>query len=375
MTTRVEALQQKKTRQKKTIALSLFGAGSALAFFLLLGYTLGRGVSLRFDLSIVPDLWLIYFLVFTAVFIFSSVGLAIAVAPRTSLSEQLKVYERAMKRNQGVAETETEAGTLREKVSNLLTSWLSRKGLTTDFQLILEQAGLPFKVSEFVVLHLGFTLIASSLVYFLFGDWLVAAVVAGAGAMVPAILVNYLKKKRADTFHAQLPDTLSLIAGGLKAGYSFLQTIEMVAGETKPPMSAELKKVLTEARLGLPLEDALDHMVERVESINFTWTVFAIKIQRETGGNLAEFLEVIAQTIRERDYLARQIKVLTAEGRLSAIILFVLPFVLAGLIYLVNRDYLAVLFNTTAGLTMVGGALVLMAAGGWWLKKIVAIEV
>jgi tight adherence protein B len=376
MATRVEALQHRREKQKKTVALGLLAAGTILGLFMTIGYLVGGGFRPNITLAIMPDLWLIYLLVFTAVLILSSVGLAVVLAPRTSLSEQLQAYENAMRRSQGLAESKVvEAGTLREKISNALTDWLGRKGLAPEFQLILEQAGLPLKVSEFVVLHLGFTLLLSFLTYPLFGDWLIVAVLAGGGAMVPAVLVNYLKKKRAEAFHNALPDTLSLIAGGLKAGYSFLQTIEMVSQETKPPMSTELNKVLTEARLGLPLEDALDNMAGRVQSTNFSWTVFAIKIQRETGGNLAEFLEVIAQTIRERDYLARQIKVMTAEGRLSAIILFLLPFVLAGLIYLVNRNYLAVLFSTTIGWVMVGVALVLIVMGGWWLKRIITIEV
>lgn len=376
MATRVEALQHRREKQKKAVALSLLAAGTLLALFMTVGYMVGGGFRLNIALAVVPDLWLIYLLVFTSVLILSSVGLAVVLAPRTSLSEQLQIYENAMRRSQGMTENKAvEAGTYREKISNALTAWLSRKGLAPDLQLLLEQAGLPLKVSEFVVLHLGFTLLLSFLTYPLFGDWLIVAALAGGGAMLPAALVSYLKKKRAEAFHEGLPDALSLIAGGLKAGYSFLQTIEMVAQETKPPMSTELNKVLTEARLGLPLEDALDNMAGRVDSINFSWTVFAIKIQRETGGNLAEFLEVIAQTIRERDYLARQIKVLTAEGRLSAIILFLLPFVLAGLIYLVNRNYLTVLISTTIGWVMIGVSLVLMIMGGWWLKRIINIEV
>src|SRR5690606_30724328 len=140
-------------------------------------------------------------------------------------------------------------------------------------------------------------------------------------AFVPIAVVNLLARRRRATFMAQLPDTLQLLSGTLRAGYSLMQGVEAVSQEADDPMGLELRRVVTEARLGRPLEDALDGTAERMGSPDFGWAVMAIRIQREVGGNLSELLLTVAETMIARERLRRDIRALTAEGRVSAIVL------------------------------------------------------
>ncbi len=198
---------------------------------------------------------------------------------------------------------------------------------------------------------------------------------AVVGAAIPLIVLFMLIERRRKHFHEQLPDTLGLIAGSLRSGYSFLQAISVAVEETLPPTSTEFKRVLAENRLGRPLQESLENMAKRMQETDFDWTVMAINIQREVGGNLAEVLEIIADTVRERDRVRRQIRILTAEGRISVTILMVLPFFEAFLLYLMNPSYMSLLTTTRAGLVMLTIGLISMTLGYLWLRKIVYVEV
>ncbi len=297
--------------------------------------------------------------------------------PQTSLLEQqLKPFEEAWQRSRGKEEQKKEQiKFILSRIPRIIAPLTAKRGSLKELQLLLDQAGLPLRASEFMFFHFLTVLILGSLGYTLSKSIIVMFLMVSIAAIVPILIIQYLKTKREGLFHEQLPDTLSLIAGALKAGYSFLQAVDMVVQETKPPMSTEFKRALTEARLGLPLEEALNNMAERVQSINFEWTIMAVKIQREVGGNLAEVLEILANTMRERDRVARQIRVLTAEGRLSAAILTSLPFITSLILYIINPSYVTSLFTNTMGIVMVIAALILMTIGGLWLKKMVSIEV
>ncbi|RJQ52325.1 MAG: type II secretion system protein F [Actinobacteria bacterium] len=249
------------------------------------------------------------------------------------------------------------------------------RGVLDEIQTRLDRAGLPLRAGELIFFHFAAVVGAGLLAGLLTQNVVVVILAVFVGAAAPLVAIEIAHRRRQRRFHEQLPDTLTLIAGALKAGYSFLQAVDMVVTETPAPMSEEFKRVLAEAQLGLPVEKALDHMAERVDSTNFHWTVMAVKIQREVGGNLAEVLETLAGTVRERDALGRQIRTLTAEGRLSAIILYVLPVVVGTLLYVMNPRYLSVMFTNAAGISMLVVAAVMLVAGGVWLKKVVTIEV
>ena len=243
----------------------------------------------------------------------------------------------------------------------------------------MEQAGLPLRPLEFIFFHFVFTvvtaIIGGSIARNPASILVTAGIAAAIGAMVPFLILSMLINKRSARFHEQLPDTLNFISGSMRSGYGLLQAMQAAAKESLPPMSTEIKRTLAEARLGLPLEEALQKMAERVNEDNFNWTVMAVNIQREVGGNLAEVLEIVADTIRERDKVKKQIKILTAEGRLSAVILSILPVVIAILFFIINPSYMLLLVTTGFGLALVASGLVLFTIGVLWLRKIVSIEV
>jgi tight adherence protein B len=169
---------------------------------------------------------------------------------------------------------------------------------------------------------------------------------------------------------------LQLIVGSLRSGFSLAQAIDAVVQDSTPsPLTVEFGRAIAEVRLGADLDSALERVAERVGNDDLAWAVMAVRIQRETGGNLAEVLETTVETLRERDRLRRHVQALSAEGRLSAYILIGLPFALAGWLLVVRRDYLSVLWTTSAGLTMLIGAAVLMALGIVWMLRWMKVEV
>ena len=176
-------------------------------------------------------------------------------------------------------------------------------------------------------------------------------------------------------FLAQLPDTLQLIAGSLSAGYSMPQAIDTVVREADQPIAAEFNRALVEARLGVPIEDALDRVAERMHSRDFGWVVMAVRIQREVGGNLAKLLTTVAATLRERERLRRQVKVLSAEGRLSAWILGLLPPVFSVYLLLTQPTYLKPLVTEPLGILLLSLGLTLLAVGVLWMRKAIKVEV
>ncbi|MET0894332.1 MAG: type II secretion system F family protein, partial [Acidimicrobiia bacterium] len=158
-------------------------------------------------------------------------------------------------------------------------------------------------------------------------------------------------------------------------GFSFAQGLESVANEASEPTRRELQRVFTESRLGRPVEDALEDSANRMSSIDMMWAVMAIRIQREVGGNLAELLDTVADTMTQRERIRLEIKSLTAEGRFSGFVLGIFPIAFAGVLYLIQPQYIGTLFESTSGLIACGVALVMMFFGFLWLRKILQIEV
>jgi tight adherence protein B len=161
----------------------------------------------------------------------------------------------------------------------------------------------------------------------------------------------------------------------LRAGHSFLQALDTVAREIAQPAATEFQRVVAEIRLGRSAEDALQALAERVGSADFKWAVLAVNIQREVGGNLAEILDNVSDTLRERAMMRRQVRVLTSEGRLSAWVLTLLPIGIALYLFAMSPEYIGLLFSTTIGYVMLGGAVILLVAGVLWMRKIVNIDV
>ncbi|MCU0265857.1 MAG: type II secretion system F family protein [Actinomycetia bacterium] len=240
----------------------------------------------------------------------------------------------------------------------------------------LEKAAVPLRPAEWAVIHLLIAIGAALLLLLLSGGALLPALIGlAAGVLLPFAYLRRRSENRRKAFNAQLPDTLQLMAGSLQAGYSMPQAVDTVVREGSQPIAAEFNRALVETRLGVPLEDALDGVAERMDSVDFGWVVMAIRIQREVGGNLAEVLSNVAATLRERERLRRQVRALSAEGRLSAWILGLLPVFFALYLLLVRRSYVEPLYTTTLGWLMIGGTLLLMLVGVVWLRRVVKVEV
>jgi tight adherence protein B len=253
---------------------------------------------------------------------------------------------------------------------------LVRRGnLEETFLDRLESAGLNMRVAEFVLISLGSAFIPPLLALIITRNLLVAALVVLIGTVAPFVYLSVMASRRHAKFDEQLPATLQLIAGALQAGHSLQQAVDTVVHEAGDPIASEFQRVLTEARLGRPLEEAFEAMAKRTGSVDFEWTVMAIRLQRQVGGNLAEVLSTVSQTIRDRYSLKRQIRALSAEGRLSSLILSILPVLLFAALMVFNPLFLRPLYTTGRGIVMMVAAFILMVLGVFWLKKITDIKV
>lgn len=249
-----------------------------------------------------------------------------------------------------------------------------QRGFLVKVEQMLERADLPLRPAEalfFYVAVVGASVLLSLVV--IGNVWFSIAAVIIAFAL-PGFAVDFLAKRRKKKFVAVLPDMLQLLSGTLRAGYSIGQGIEAVSQEVSEPMGKELRRVVTEARLGRHMEEALEAVAIRMNSEDFGWAVMAIRIQREVGGNLAELLMTVADTMTQRERLRRDVAALTAEGRISAIVLGLLPPGLGVVMMTMNPDYISRLFDGE-GLFLLGGAIVAMLIGFAWMKKCITIEI
>jgi tight adherence protein B len=237
----------------------------------------------------------------------------------------------------------------------------------------LERAGMSTTLPNFV-LSVGLWTVVAAVAGTLLADlWLGLAMLA----FVPfgaRLLVKVKIGRRQAAFADQLDDSLQLMASSLRAGHSLLRAVDAVSHDAASPTAEEFARIVNETRVGRDLSDSLDEVAERMASDDFTWIAQAIAIHREVGGNLAEVLDAVGHTIRERNAIRRQVKALSAEGKLSAIVLGALPFAILGFVAMTNPRYLHKFTESAAGYGMLGVAVVMMLMGMFWLKKTVAIR-
>jgi tight adherence protein B len=250
-----------------------------------------------------------------------------------------------------------------------------------NMALLLSRADIKMTVGEFMLLRVGVATLAVLLGFVLgrgFTEPLMGILVGlGLGVigwMAPHWYVSTVATRRAKKFNDQLGDTISLMANSLRAGYSLLQTMELASRETPEPMCTEFRRVVREVGLGISPQDAMQHMLERVPSEDLDLLVTAINIQHEVGGNLAQILDVMGETIRERVRIKGEIQVLTSQGRISGYIITALPVGVAALLFFMNPDYIGQLF-VWPWICMPIMAVILMGIGFFAMRKIVEIEV
>ncbi len=251
---------------------------------------------------------------------------------------------------------------------------VKKRGMLSGVNASLEQANIPMTPGEAILAMFGLAAVGGVFLA-IFSSPLTGLIVFGVLLLFFFFMIRYAGRREKTRFEKQLPDTLTLLSTSLRAGYSLLQAIEAVASEAPEPTSREFSRAVTEARLGRTVADSLQGIAERTQSQDFEWATMAIEIQREVGGNLAEVLQTVADTMLARNRLKGEISALTAEGRISGFVLGSLPFALFGFLWFTNRDYLLPLIESPTGRIAIVAGVLLMAGGIFWMKKIVDIEI
>ncbi|MDQ0117350.1 tight adherence protein B [Pseudarthrobacter defluvii] len=234
----------------------------------------------------------------------------------------------------------------------------------------LERAGLKTQPADFLLM-MGAGALAGSVFGFLLGGLFFAIILF---AVVPAGMLAYLSvltSRRKSKFDEQLPDTLQMLTGSMRAGHSLLRAIDASARESDAPMSEELSRIVNETRIGRDLGESMTEVSTRTGSEDFGWISQAIEIHREVGGDLAEVLDHVGETIRDRNQIRRQVKALSAEGKMSAAVLMGLPVVLFFALILINGQYAKTFTSTVPGFLMLGAAAAMLTAGGFWLSRLI----
>ncbi len=320
-------------------------------------------------------------LVLPIVAFLAAVGLVLAVynmfgAERDTLQERLSGYGQETGVSFG---TSTNAGTIlkQRELSGipLFQSILSGSSYAEKWAVDLVAAGIPLRVGEYLLLRWLVAIGAGAVIVLAGLTWLIAIPVAILGFYVPKMYVVWRQQQRVNKFNDQLVDALTMMANALRSGSSFLQAIDLVARELPAPVSEEFGQVVAEVSVGAGLDEALGNLTKRIKSYDLYLVVTAMIIQRQTGGNLSEVLENIAYTIRERLRLLRQVQVLTAQQRLSAIIVGLLPLFLLLVLSLITPSYHRPFLEATLGRLMLGVAFAFQVLGFVVMNRLAKIDV
>jgi len=271
----------------------------------------------------------------------------------------------------------------KQDTSSALTEWVNERVERTEWgggiSRTLAQANVKLRPGEYVALIVIAVIGTAFVAWFFGGRDIISAIIGGVvGFFLPRMYVNRQKEKRLQAFNDQLPDMLSLMVNGLRAGFSTAQAMEAISRELPAPLSEEFRRVVQEMQLGIPMEQALANVLRRIPSEDLDLIITAINVQREVGGNLAEILDTIAYTIRERIRIKGEIRVLTAQVMYSGRFLALLPFILSGIIWFGNREYMMSVFQPgtmMCGFAIFGSAVILVGIGYFIMMRIADIEV
>ncbi len=303
------------------------------------------------------------------------IGVVISAREERSLVEERLGRYIEDEKDKKAAQSGDRSGPLTDWLNTTATQFSWGEKIARD----LARADMKFKVGEYLALIVIVASTAAIIVYMVGGRSPLTAVGAGVVAsFIPGIYVKMQQGKRLQRFNDQLADMLNLMVNGLRAGYSTMQAMEAVSKELPPPICDEFRRVVQEMQLGVPMEKALDNLLRRIPSPDLDLVVTAINIQREVGGNLAEILDTISHTIRERVKIKGEIKVLTSQVMISGQFLSVIPFLLLLAMYGLNRSYMMYFFDPDwriIGIPALIAVFVLIGAGYFVMTRIAAIEV
>jgi tight adherence protein B len=244
-----------------------------------------------------------------------------------------------------------------------------------DAELMLERAGLTWTLQTLILLSLGMAVAVGSMTLIATGSVPAGVMATVFGSMLPNLYVRRRRKRRLDAFEELLPESIDLVGRALRAGHPLTAGFKMAADDGAEPVSGEFRRVFEEQRFGLPLQDSLLGMADRVNLVDVRILVTAILIQREVGGNLAEILDNLAAVVRARFTIRRQLRVYTAQGRMTGYLLAALPLILFSILYMMNPGYMSILFTDPIGKILVGVAVSMQLVGLIWIRKIINIEI
>jgi Flp pilus assembly protein TadB len=267
-------------------------------------------------------------------------------------------------------------GALARVASRWVSPFLKLGEIEPRLALRLDLAGIGWRPAEWVLAGTGLSVVLALGLTVFIGSPVVGVIVGVlAGWLAMRSGLTFKISRRRAKFSEQLPDILQFLAGSLRSGFSLAQGLDAAVREDTQPVSGEFSRALQESRIGVEIEDALDQVANRMASADLRWTIIAIRIQREVGGNLAEVLGNTVDTMRERAQLRRHVKALAAEGKLSAYLLIGLPIFVGGWLFLVRRSYISVLWTSTIGLIMLVFSIVMLVAGAFWMRSMIKVEV
>ena len=313
-------------------------------------------------------------LVFVAVAL-GTISLALIVEWAQERTRQRKVLEQLRDFDQRLSEgpgTLFRGGAAR---SAMLQSIAARTPAFADLELMIQQSGAQWTMEVFLLVSLGLSAALGFSTLIVTRMWPAAIFAAFVGALLPYIRINGMRRRRLNAFEAGLPEAIDLLGRAIRAGHPLSSGLKMVADETQEPLAGEFRRTFEEQRFGLPFDDAMMAMVDRVTLVDVRILVTAILIQREVGGNLAEVLDNLASVIRARFTIRRQLRTYTAQGRMSGYVLAVLPIAVGLIIYLLNPEYMGLLFTDPMGRFMLGLASVMQIIGFLWIRNIVNIDI
>jgi len=266
---------------------------------------------------------------------------------------------------------------IREILNSLvksLSSLFAARSFTAQVQSRLVAAGIPLKGEEYITISLGLIILVPLFTYLISANFWLAVIMFILTLILPGIYINIKKARRLQTFEAQLADSVVMMANALRGGFGFQQAMETVVKEMPPPIATEFDWCLREMNLGFSQEEALLHLGERVKSEDLDMVISGIIIQKQVGGNLAQILDNICDTMRDRARIKKQVRALTAQGKLSGLIIGLLPVALLAIMLVLNPEHVYFLFKDQRGLVMLGAAVVMEIIGAFFINRIIDIE-
>jgi len=329
-------------------------------------------------LDLLPPNWL------PALAVFMTVGLGvISIAFLAESGRELKRRRDFRRQLEGVSKGPTAgeggSGSIVREIGDGELAWLEPVlryiPQVSDVRLLLEQADVNWSVGSYLLISLGLGLALGAAAWILGGSPIYFLIFAAIGTILPMLQLRRLKKKRLREFEEAFPEAIDLLGRSIRAGHAFATGLKVVAEEGQDPVASEFRQVFEEQKFGLPLDESLLGLADRIDLVDVRIFVTAILVQRDVGGNLAEILDKISYTIRERFMIQRQIRVYSAQGRMTGYLLAALPILVGIMIYTLNAEYMSILFEESTGRFMIALAVVLQLVGFYFIRKIVDIEI